>query len=421
MAVPFGQAGRASVNPPDLHSMPPPLMTSEPGSFARHTIVERKPQLIRQVIADNDYPPDVVAALDALRTEIAQHPVRLLAEPASDAPFWNREVAAYRGKTWLELPWYLAETYFYRRVLEAVRYLVPGAWQGHDPFGPPKRRAEQEAVAWFSADWELLDGIGPDLSFETLLHSCLWGNRADLSNFTVREQARSGLATRRDRHNLLIDDTGRVAALLSAGVQRVDMINDNTGRELLSDLALADFMLGRGWARQVVFHLKDRPFFVSDAMPQDLRALLDLLHAGPRPSQDDQGSGSPSAQVLGWRLEKYLAAGRLLVRSATFWTGCLMFRQMPPDLAGELARADLVILKGDVNYRRLLDDRHWPHTAPLEEIAAYFPAPFLVLRSLKGEIMVGLEPGQAEQLAALDPTWLINGKRGIIQLQMTDR
>jgi len=74
MAVPFGQAGRASVNPPDLHSMPPPLMTSEPGSFARHTIVERKPQLIRQVIADNDYPPDVVAALDALRTEIAQHP-----------------------------------------------------------------------------------------------------------------------------------------------------------------------------------------------------------------------------------------------------------------------------------------------------------------------------------------------------------
>jgi len=108
------------------------------------------------------------------------------------------------------------------------------------------------------------------------------------------------------------------------------------------------------------------------------------------------------------------------LHTAPFWTSCLMFRQMPLDLAGELAKADLVILKGDVNYRRLLDDRHWPHTARLEEIAAYFPAPFLVLRTLKGEIMVGLEPGQAEQLAAQDPTWLINGKRGIIQLRTTD-
>jgi hypothetical protein len=52
----------------------------------------------------------------------------------------------------------------------------------------------------------------------------------------------------------------------------------------------------------------------------------------------------------------------------------------------------------------------------MEDIAAYFPASFLVLRTLKGEIMIGLGPGQPEQLAAEDPTWLINGKRGIIQL-----
>ncbi|MFL7791264.1 MAG: MFS transporter, partial [Anaerolineae bacterium] len=43
--------------------LPPLLMTSDPDSFARYTIVERKPHIIRQVIADNDYPPDIVAAL----------------------------------------------------------------------------------------------------------------------------------------------------------------------------------------------------------------------------------------------------------------------------------------------------------------------------------------------------------------------
>jgi hypothetical protein len=39
----------------------------------------------------------------------------------------------------------------------------------------------------------------------------------------------------------------------------------------------------------------------------------------------------------------------------------------------------------------------------------------VVLRTLKGEIMVGLQPGQAEQLAAVDPDWLIDGQRGVIQ------
>ncbi len=395
-------------------------MTSEPGSFARLTIVERKPQIIQQVIEDNDYPGEIVAALEAFREEIGQHPVRRLTEAASDALFWNQEMAAYEGKTWLELPWYLAETYFYRRVLEAVRYLGPGPWQGHDPFGPAKRRVEQEAVTWLAENWGQIDSIEPRVSLEVLLHSCLWGNRADLSNFTVREQAHGGLATRQERQHLLIDHTDRAAALLLAGVRRVDFVNDNAGRELLFDLALADLLLGQGWARQVVFHLKDRPFFVSDAMPQDVRAIVGLLQAGPSHLADKQGSSLP-AQALGRRLEEHLAAGRLFLDSAPFWTSCLMFRQMPPDLAGKLTESDLVILKGDVNYRRLLDDRHWPHTARVEEIAAYFPASFLAMRTLKGEIMAGLEPGQAEELAAQDPSWLINGKRGLIHLRTIDR
>jgi hypothetical protein len=43
------------------------------------------------------------------------------------------------------------------------------------------------------------------------------------------------------------------------------------------------------------------------------------------------------------------------------------------------------------------------------------PAPFAALRTLKGELIVDLQPGQADALAAADPTWLINGQRGVIQ------
>jgi uncharacterized protein with ATP-grasp and redox domains len=378
--------------------LPLPLMTSEAGSFARHTIVVRKPQIIRQVIEDNDYAEGIVDTLEAFREEIAGREIQPLTKSAPDAAFWNGEAAAYRGRTWLELPWYFAETYFYRRLLEAVRYFQPGPGQGRDPFAVQKRRQAQEAVAWLAGTWGALDEVEPEVRFEALLHSCLWGNRADLSNLRVREQAQGGMATRQEQHNIVVNHTEAVAEHLSAGVDRVDFVNDNVGRELLFDLALADFLLSDGWARRVVLHLKAHPFFVSDAMPQDVQESVALL----------------GNKRLGRRLDEFLATGRLVLKADGFWTRCLMFRQMPQALRADLAQADLVILKGDVNYRRLLDDLHWPPTARLEEIAAYFPVPFVALRTLKGEIMVGLEPGQAEALAAEDAEWLINGKRGVV-------
>lgn len=382
-------------------------MTSDPGSFARHTIVERKPRIIQQVIRDNNYPSDIVQALETFREEIASRPMQPLSEQAPDTALWNRELATYRDKTWLQVPWYLAETYFYRRLLEAVRYFQPGFWKKQDPFEKQKKAQKTIAVEQLTESWGQLAKIEPDIAFEVLLHSCLWGNRADLSNFTVAIQARDSLATHEDRHNILIDHTDRARELLSSGLEQVVFINDNVGLDVLFDLALADFLLIRGgWVQKVIFHLKDRPFFVSDAMPKDVRATISLL----------QAASDVEVQDLGARLRDHLEAGRLTLKDDPFWTSCLMFRRLPPSLREELARAGLVIIKGDANYRRLLDDRHWPHTARLEEIADYFPAPFLVLRTLKGEIMVGLEPGQAETLSVEDPTWLINGKRGIVQL-----
>jgi hypothetical protein len=79
---------------------------------------------------------------------------------------------------------------------------------------------------------------------------------------------------------------------------------------------------------------------------------------------------------------------------------------------------DLVIIKGDANYRRLLGDAHWPYTTPFAYATRYFPSPLVALRTLKAEIIVGLRPGEAEQLQAEDPAWLVNGKRGIIQARL---
>jgi uncharacterized protein with ATP-grasp and redox domains len=406
-------------------------MTSELGSFARATIVERKPEIIRRVIADNAYPPGIVTALEAFRDEIAHGIIRPLIEDAPDVASWNTHQAQYADKTWLEVPWYFAETYFYRRLLEATHYFQPGLWRGHDPFARQKRAQEAAAVAQLATMWAAIEQLPPEERFVLLLHSALWGNRADLSNFTVKESAHRGLEAHTERANLLIDDTESVLAFFTQRMERiitdkesvpsaksvetVAFINDNVGADSLFDLALADFLLTQGWVQNVVFYLKNQPFFVSDAMPEDIRLVIRQL----------QNAQEPTVAALGNRLHQallttpYSLLPPLSLITDPFWTSCLSFWELPPVLCKDLTRADLIILKGDVNYRRLLDDRHWPHTTPIERADAAFPRPYLILRTLKGEIAVSLEPGQVEALSVDEPDWLINGKRGIIQLVRT--
>lgn len=390
----------------DRAELPPKLTTSEPGSFARRTTVKRKPQIVSQVIEGNDYPPCIVRSLEELREEVVSGPVRPLSERVPDVAFWNRHVDAYRGGTWLDVPWYFAEAYFYRRLLEAVHYLQPGPWRERDPFGDQKRRQEELALERLTESWRWFSDLEPIEACEALLRASLLGNRADLSNPSMLVRAGEELTPGQERHDILIDHTDDVRALLMRGLQRVDFVSDNVGLDLSLDLALADFLLTHDWVREIVFHLKDRPFFVSDAMPRDVQFGLFMLKT----------TSEKAVREKGMRLRGYLSTGRLILKDDPFWTSCLMLRQLPPSLKADLSRSSLVVLKGDANYRRLLGDRHWPYTTRMEEVTGYFPAPFLVLRALKSETMIGLEPGEAEAIAAEDPDWLVNGKRGVIQL-----
>jgi hypothetical protein len=119
--------------------------------------------------------------------------------------------------------------------------------------------------------------------------------------------------------------------------------------------------------------------------------------------------------LLRKRLQDALSKKEISLETDLFWASPYHFPEMPISLYTKISRFDIVIAKGDVNYRRLLSDRHWPHTTPITEIVHYFPASLLILRTLKGEIIVNLKEGQAENLKVEDSDWLINGKRGIIQ------
>jgi hypothetical protein len=98
-----------------------------------------------------------------------------------------------------------------------------------------------------------------------------------------------------------------------------------------------------------------------------------------------------------------------------FWVTGFFFHALPNDVRATLARAALVVCKGDANYRRLIGDCHWEPTTRFEDAVAYFPAPVVALRTLKAELIVGLRAGAAERLDAEDAEWRVNGRRGVIQ------
>ncbi len=395
-------------------TLPPLLLNSEPGSYAQKTFQTRIPRIVDNIIATNDYPAEIVQALRALREEIVSGTIQLLREATDDQEFWNAQAREHLGKTWLDLPWYWAEAFFYRRVLEATRYFQPGDFSRRDPFAPVKRAELQpdRAPRAVNAVLEELPR-DPAAAFDALWHASLWGNRTDLSHLAIQGTAHSDAArpeqSRRDEHaHLLVDDSARVWDFLRDARGRVDFICDNAGTELCFDLALVDFLLRANLAAEITLHLKPQPMFVSDAMIQDVLASLDAF---------DQ-STMIELRRLAQRLARARSDGRLVLRDHPFWVTGFFFHALPNDLRAALAQASLVIVKGDANYRRLIGDCHWEPTTQFEDTVAHFPAPIVALRTLKAELIVGLRAGQPERLRAEDAEWLVNGKRGVIQFAL---
>ena len=402
------------------HPLPEPLRGAELGTFAHLTVSERMPRIGRQVLAENDFPPAVVSRLETLIAELPFGRVRPLEDAAApDASDWDGYVRPYLGQNWLQVPWFFAESYYYRRILEATGYFRPGPLHGVDPYLNQKRLALEAARP---AIRMLAKELDPALRKPTadrrreadairrLMVKNVWGNQADLSIWSMSDEDRPDhQALDQQQAHLLVDDTGTVInRLLKPGSQlkRVDFILDNFGPELAYDIGLADYLLSTNTAGSVRFHARAHPTFVSDTLIKDIHfAVSDL-----------SSSEDPHVRALGARLREHLRTRRLQLCDDFFWTSPCSFWEMPERIRQELAGADLVISKGDYNYRRLTGDRHWPPTTPFADVVGYFPAPLVILRVLKSETILGLRPGKAEALDKQDPGWLVNGKWGVIQL-----
>lgn len=384
----------------------PPILSNTPGSFPWSVLHDRHPALIRKVLAGLPYSPDRRRALADLADEITGV-IRPLPDGAHDHDLWAEWGRGHVGERWYDVPFLWAESFFYRKLLDAVGYFAPGPWRDVDPFEPFK--SAELSSPELAADLAALDALPAEGADAALLAASLWGNRADLG-FQLSARGGQEAATA-----LVADDTERLWALLgdSAGDTAGDtapgavcIVADNAARELVPDLVLADRLLETGRASAVTVHVKPYPYYVSDATPADLLAALRRLTAAPGRAAD-----------VGRRLWQAIVDGVLSVRAHEFSCAPWAYDRMPADLAAEFAAASLTIMKGDLNYRRLVGDRSWPATTPFEKVTSYFPGPVAALRTLKSDVVVGVGEDVLARLDATGEAWRTDGTHALVQVR----
>jgi hypothetical protein len=379
-------------------ALPPPIRCDDPASFAASVLRDRHPAIIARVLADFPFPAHVRDGLAALLQDPTVTP---LPRDAHDHEDWDRWGEPYFGRSMFDVPFLWAENYFYRRLLYATGYHEPGPWRGIDPFGPQKAAdlpAEEELRDLQEAGDALL-ALPEHEQASALVAASLWGNRADLG-FQLAQRHGGGHGGHGKGHGgrrveeLVVDDTGRLWKHLDGGT--VCVVADNAGRELLPDLVLIDFLLRTGRAARVELHVKPAPYFVSDALTADV--LTELRRDG----------------AVGRRLWAALGAGTLELVTDPFYCAPLEFPQMPAGLAARFGAATLTILKGDLNYRRLVGDRSWAPETSFPGTTGYFPGPVAALRTVKSDVVVGLAAGVEAKLPA---SWRTSGAFAMVQVR----
>ncbi|KAK0521196.1 Hairy/enhancer-of-split with YRPW motif protein 2 [Tilletia horrida] len=428
-------------------------------SFAHDTMGKRLPTILGKAIDDvvrtmNEQHDEekivdlskCVDRMQALMNDLSKNrKLRpIIDDGEGDVALWNKEIAKFfRGKDFMNAPWLFAEAYKYRRLHEC--FSASKHWKDYDVFFRQKcdtfsrsgtavfelstRFAEPFAYAPEATDEEKY--AARKLLFHELSQVCLWGNATDLSlliNMTEEDikklQSTGGEHLAATEKNILGNHLERIWQLVSKMKNgRIDFVLDNAGFELYCDLVYADWLIQSGIASVIHFHGKRLPWFVSDVTRKDWDWLLNTTYyASLFPTASDTDVASLRQMAQRWK--SYERKGQFVYEQHPFWCTGYTFWSLhaeAPDLFLHLAGSDLVIFKGDLNHRKLTYDCQAPSQTPFDiaigPLAQEQGAPPVVsLRTVKSDVVVGVDSEVADRLDKEEPGWRISGKYAVVLL-----
>lgn len=220
------------------------------------------------------------------------------------------------------------------------------------------------------------------------LHYMTSGNAHDLSqekNYTPA-----------DKINYLHDDRKKDVIfdfLNKRKYTRFDILSDNAGVELFYDCLFAWYLLQTNTVEKIFIHVKPWPMFVSDATKNDFETLKEIIKKQNETiytmlTQYEQKDDNSNKN----------GEGRLIIQSdeEAFYMpefeDCQFIKKIIQD------GCELLIVKGDLNYRRLVGDLKWENTQPIKPIIAPFiTCRCLCLRCIKSDVLLGLTKEEAAE------------------------
>lgn len=427
--------------------VPEPLSAKYKESFAYATIKDRLPVILTNVIdtlyrdrnvVGETFGPDaqeetkeIIGRLSKLRNElVTDKPVVPLTSNGVDVLIWNKYLDRYietfgMNPAWYQSPWLYVECYLYRRIKEAFE--LSAKLQNYDPF---RTKKENTYISSLSAVSQIAISLQKSMDelhgrsdnsllfkyFKKFLEICLWGNKCDLSMFVGREKVPEILSQVDDlQENILTNEseslwnTLQQANQMHKGKVRLDLVLDNAGFELFTDLCFLHLLDCTGLINQVYMYVKTIPWYVSDTTVSDFHWLLKNLH----------DSQEASLSALGKQWTNNVNSGKWIIEEEIFWTLPYDYSEMEAvdnALYKKLSNSHVIIFKGDLNYRKLTGDLQWEVTTPFRDsLRGFLPATLFTLRTIKADVVAGLKPGVKEEVEKQHSDWMFSGDFALIQ------
>lgn len=389
---------------------------AEKGSFAEFTVENRFPKIFKEVCSEE---------YDSF---IENHKVddgKILHSNISGIDELKKSISSYKDYTikdfFKKAPFFLVEFYFYHLLLSLRNYDE----LKFDFFAAKKDADWKDKAEDFSSKLSVLFDDFEKFNkrkfskkekqefnerknehIKSILYYSLTSNTGDLSQLhEISSESVKCLCNETEICKNYLD--------VAKPYSRFDIICDNSGAELFSDIYLAVFFLVYGLAKKVVLHLKPCPFFVSDATIDDFSKLVSALIKNGKNTE----------------LLDFISKKKIEVFSPNdFWVEPYYFDKMPDGLKNHFDKSNLVIIKGDLNYRRLVGDfnkyanetKSSINFETLEERCLFKNKsnkniPLVAPRVLKSDVFVGIDSVFEAIGRNSDSQFKTDGKWGVIQ------
>lgn len=201
--------------------------------------------------------------------------------------------------------------------------------------------------------------------------------------------------------------------------RNINYLVDNAGVEFFVDLLLGYCLVKDPNIRikKVIYHVNVLPIFVSDVIENDLEYTFKVIKEFISSNATIEVSCKDTYLNALASIEKMFKDGLAHIEPDFIWNMPTAYNNISRKkdiFKKNQDNVDLLIVKGDLNYRRLCGDMTWSYKTKLEKLTNYIQCPTLVIRSFKSNLVIDYDRVKYHRHSEEDADWKTDGEYGVI-------